>query len=62
MRVIKALPRSSAPFAPGSVAASYFSIIASLYAAVKVRRFGWDDRGLPPGPPGARPGCAACLS
>ena len=25
---------------------SYFSIMASLYAAVKVRRFGWDDRGL----------------
>jgi hypothetical protein len=30
----------------------------SLYAAVKVRRFGWADRG----PPGARPGCPACLS
>ena len=27
-------PRRSAPFAPGSVPASYFSIIASLYAAV----------------------------
>jgi len=41
---------------PGSVAASYFSTIAILYAAVKVRRFGWDDRGPSAGrlprPPG----------
>jgi hypothetical protein len=52
--------RTTAPFAPGLVAArrsplaaSYFSVIASLYPAAKVGRFGWDDRG-PSGP-------AACL-
>jgi len=37
--------RSRAPFAPGSVAASYSATIASLYSAVNVRRFGWSDRG-----------------
>ena len=54
--------RSSAPFAPGPVAASYFPIIASLYAAVKVRRLGWADRG-PSSRAGRRPaGVLSCMS
>jgi hypothetical protein len=43
------------------VAASYFSIIAILYAAVKVRRFGWDDRG-PSARAARRPAGVSCMS
>ena len=61
MRVIKPLAAQQRAFRPGSVAASYFSIIASLYAAVKVRRFGWDDRG-PSAPAARRPAGVSCMS
>jgi hypothetical protein len=42
-------------------AASYFLIVSSLYAAVKVRRFGWADRG-PPTPAALRPAGVSCMS
>ena len=61
MRVIQALAAQQRAFRPGSVAASYFSIIASLYAAVKVRRFGWDDRG-PSARAARRPAGVSCMS
>lgn len=50
--------RSNAPFAPGSVAASYASTIASLYSGKKVLRFGRSARG-PRRPPAEETGVIA---
>ena len=61
MRVIQALAAQQRPFRARLGAASYFPIIASLYAAVNVRRFGWDDRG-PSAPSPRRPAGVSCMS